>query len=397
MKDGNHPMRGNAWFLSQASRNSFTVRAIAMAAAGLLAAGLAACGNGESPPPSPERSTTRTSRSTAAAASRWSSRCSRSSPSRPASPSTCATATTAQMAAQLQEEGDKSPADVFLAQDAGALGAVTRQGLFAAAARRGAGEVPATYRSRTGEWVGVHRPVPGAGLQRRPGARRRAARVGVRPDRPEVEGQARRRADQRLVPGVRHRPAGAARRREGQASSWPGSRPTSRRSATTTSSSSRTSTPASSPLGLVNHYYLFELAKELGVTAGPAQGEAALLPRRRHRRPGQRLRRRRARPARPRTRTPGARSTTCSAAEAQTYFAEQTYEYPLVAGVPDRTWPARAGRPGGPGDRPQRPRHPRRDDRDDQGMRGWRPEHHRTGERAPRRLAEGQRRGPTSR
>ena len=39
---------------------------------------------------------------------------------------------TAQLAVALLEEGEKSPADLFWAQDAGALGAVSKQGLFQA-------------------------------------------------------------------------------------------------------------------------------------------------------------------------------------------------------------------------------------------------------------------------
>lgn len=63
--------------------------------------------------------------------------------------------TTAQMAAQLQEEGDKSPADVFLSQDAGALGAVAKAGLLAKVPAELLAKVPPSYQHAGGEWVGV--------------------------------------------------------------------------------------------------------------------------------------------------------------------------------------------------------------------------------------------------
>ncbi|WP_373684207.1 iron ABC transporter substrate-binding protein [Micromonospora thermarum] len=64
-------------------------------------------------------------------------------------------ATTAQLAAQLVEEGDKSPADVFFAQDAGALGTVAKKGMFATLPEAATGKVAETYRARSGQWVGV--------------------------------------------------------------------------------------------------------------------------------------------------------------------------------------------------------------------------------------------------
>lgn len=64
-------------------------------------------------------------------------------------------ATTAAMATQLLEEGGKSPADVFLSQDAGALGAVAKKDLFAPLADDVLAKVPAIYRSKDAHWVGV--------------------------------------------------------------------------------------------------------------------------------------------------------------------------------------------------------------------------------------------------
>ena len=62
---------------------------------------------------------------------------------------------TAELANQIIEEGDNSPADVFWAQDAGALGAVAKEGLFAELPESSLDAVPAAYRSVDDHWVGT--------------------------------------------------------------------------------------------------------------------------------------------------------------------------------------------------------------------------------------------------
>lgn len=62
---------------------------------------------------------------------------------------------TAELAAQLIEEGDASPAQVYFAQDAGALGAVDAAGLFVPLPASVATIVPEAYRAPNGDWTGV--------------------------------------------------------------------------------------------------------------------------------------------------------------------------------------------------------------------------------------------------
>ncbi len=62
---------------------------------------------------------------------------------------------TAELAATVLEEGGNSPADVFWAQDAGALGALQDEGLFATLPEEITSRVDAKFRSTADQWVGV--------------------------------------------------------------------------------------------------------------------------------------------------------------------------------------------------------------------------------------------------
>ena len=59
----------------------------------------------------------------------------------------------AELAAQIAEEGDNTPADVFFSQDAGALGSVESQ--LAPLPRDVLDKVPARYRDDRGRWTGA--------------------------------------------------------------------------------------------------------------------------------------------------------------------------------------------------------------------------------------------------
>lgn len=62
---------------------------------------------------------------------------------------------TAELAAQILEEGDNSPAGLYFGQDAGALGALAREGRFAVLPESVLEQVEPRFRSPEGLWVGL--------------------------------------------------------------------------------------------------------------------------------------------------------------------------------------------------------------------------------------------------
>ena len=61
----------------------------------------------------------------------------------------------AELAAQILEEGSNSPADLFLSQDAGSLGAVAKAELFIELPNEVAANIPAEFVAANRNWVGV--------------------------------------------------------------------------------------------------------------------------------------------------------------------------------------------------------------------------------------------------
>ncbi len=63
--------------------------------------------------------------------------------------------TSAELSAQLLEEGDRTKADLFFSQDAGALGALAKQGRLDTLPQPTLGRVDERYRGSAGDWVGL--------------------------------------------------------------------------------------------------------------------------------------------------------------------------------------------------------------------------------------------------
>ena len=61
----------------------------------------------------------------------------------------------AELSAQILEEGNNSPADLFLSQDAGSLGAISQAGLFTPLPSDVAAEIPSAFVAANREWVGI--------------------------------------------------------------------------------------------------------------------------------------------------------------------------------------------------------------------------------------------------
>jgi iron(III) transport system substrate-binding protein len=169
----------------------------------------------------------------------------------------------AELAAQIAEEGDKTRADVFWSQDAGALGAVDGSGLLGPAPAEAVAAVDPRYRAGDGTWIGVTgrarvlvynpRKVPDAQLPSTVFALSDPAwkgRVGIAPTNASF---------QSFVTAMRLQ-AG-----EGRTRAWlEGLKANEPRTYEGNALIVRAVNDGQLDLGLANHYYLYELGAEIG-------------------------------------------------------------------------------------------------------------------------------------
>lgn len=236
---------------------------------------------------------------------------------------------TSELAAQLLEEGQRSPAGVFLSQDAGALGALSKEGLFVTLPEDITTRVEGAFSSTDGTWVGVTG----------------RARVVVYDSEVVTEDQLPSNIDELVGPEWSGKlaiaPGNASfqsfvtayrvLRGEGAADQWvSGLNTNDPQSFDKNSAILEAVNEGIHPVGLINHYYWYRLAAERGVDNMRAQlhfteaGDPGSI-----------------------VNVTGAGVLASQAAdadayelvqflvsdEAQQYFVDFTYEYPLVPGI----------------------------------------------------------------
>ncbi len=232
------------------------------------------------------------------------------------------------LASQMLTEADATPADVFVSQDAGALGALAKEQLFTKLPRKTVDAVPAEYRADDGSWVGT------------------SGRVRVLVYNPKLLPEPPTTIDEVVDPEYKgqigYAPTNASwqsfvtalrvLRGEVKAEKWLRAFKANEPKAYANNGAVRDAVNAGQlQLGLVNHYYLWQ---KIAV-----DGEAAVTAKNQYMAPGD----------------PGGLVNVAGVAimkptdnkkaaqalvdyllseQGQKYFADSTYEYPLVAGVP---------------------------------------------------------------
>jgi len=235
---------------------------------------------------------------------------------------------TAELAATILEEGQNSPADLFFAQDAGALGALGAATLLAPLPEATLNAVEARFRSSRGDWVGVsgRARVVVYNTERLDESDLPASITGfVAPEWKGRMGWAPTNGSfQAFVTAMRMQLGEDAARR------WlEGMLANETRVYEKNAAIVQAVAAGEIDVGFVNHYYLYQLQREAGNTLKaanyyPRDGDVGALIN---------------------IAGVGILKTAANAAHAQTfldyllssdgqrYFAEQTFEYPLAAGV----------------------------------------------------------------
>jgi iron(III) transport system substrate-binding protein len=169
----------------------------------------------------------------------------------------------AELAAQIAEEGPRSRADVFWAQDAGALGAVDQLGLFGPVPPAAAAVVDKRFRAPDDNWVGLSgrarvvvydpRKVPSAELPTSVFSltdQKWKGRIGIAPTNGSF---------QSFVTAMLIQSGEQATR------SWlQGIKANEAKTYASNDLIVKAANDGQVDLGLVNHYYLFQLASEIG-------------------------------------------------------------------------------------------------------------------------------------